>query len=238
MKLRQHPSIQREAPEQELSGASFFRTCNINLCLRGRVWAPSRAAQHNTPSSPVPQFIPPRPLFFVFPVPPRRAAPCRGAARVFYCGVDVQEGFSAASNRAAALKKPPCPKLCFRAAVFCVFRAAAISVPIRRRRSPPSTPPLYCITTTGSLRCSAKAEVLWRPRAVFVGAFIGAPEAAVFVPLRRWSSRSAFFATFSRRSDAGPVQLRRRLGKESVKSSPTCVNDRALKRTERANKYP
>ena len=78
----------------------------------------------------------------------------------FYCGVDVQEGFSTASNGAAALKKPPCPKLCFRAAVFCVFRAAVISVPIHRRRRPPSTPPLYCITTTGSLRFSAKAEIL------------------------------------------------------------------------------
>lgn len=67
-----------------------------------------------------------------------------------------------------------------------------------RQKENRSPPPLYCITTTGSLRCSAKAEVLWRPRAVFVGAFIGAPEAAVFVPLRRWSLRRAFFATFSR----------------------------------------
>ena len=68
----------------------------------------------------------------------------------------------------------------------------------KRQKENRSPPPLYCITTTGSLRCSAKAEVLWRPRAVLVGAFIGAPESAVFVPLRRWSLRRAFFATFSR----------------------------------------
>ena len=197
MKLCQHPSIQREAPEQELSGASFFRTC-ISLCASEAVFGRRRERRSITRR---PRRCPNLCLrgryFSSFPC--RRAGRLRVVAQhvFFYCGVDVQEGFSTASNGAAALKKPPCPKLCFCAAVFCVFRAAAISDPIlrrgvgrhRRRRH-------HASPQRSSLRCSAKAEVLWRPRAVLVGAFIGAPETAVFVPLRRWSSRQAFFATF------------------------------------------
>ena len=109
-----------------------------NLCLRGR-------------------------YFSSFPC--RRAGRLRVVARhvFFYCGVDVQEGFSTASNGAAALKKPPCPKLCFCAAVFCVFRAAVISVPIRRRRRPPSTPPPSCIATTEQFAVLRKSRSFVAP---------------------------------------------------------------------------
>ena len=128
MKLCQHPSIQKEAPEQELSGASFFRTC-ISLCASEAVFGRRRERRSITRR---PRRCPNLCLrgryFSSFPC--RRAGRLRVVAQhvFFYCGVDVREGFSTASNGAAALKKPPCPKLCFRAAVFCDLFA-----PLRHR---------------------------------------------------------------------------------------------------------
>ena len=52
----------------------------------------------------------------------------------------------------------------------------------KRQKENRSPPPLYCITTTGSLRCSAKAEVLWRPRAVLVGTPHSCPSGHRFLP--------------------------------------------------------